>query len=116
MRYYAIKANKVYPVNDNSKEEFLRQGYNIIDENGNLVESSEKTKVPYEKYEKVKNELEKANEELEKANEELEISRQELTNKTIIEILLQYAEAKGIDIGQTTTEEGILKKIKEAEK
>lgn len=109
MRYYAIKANKVYPVNDNSKEEFLRQGYNIIDEKGNLVESSEKTKVPYEKYEKVKNELEKA-------NEELEISRQELTNKTIIEILLQYAEAKGIDIGQTTTEEGILKKIKEAEK
>lgn len=109
MRYYAIKANKVYPVNENTKEEFLRQGYNIIDEKGNLVESSEKTKVSYEKYEKVKKELEKA-------NEELEISRQELTNKTIIEILLQYAEAKGIDIGQTTTEEGILKKIKEAEK
>lgn len=109
MRYYAIKANKVYPVNENTKEEFLRQGYNIIDEKGNLVESSEKTKVPYEKYEKVKKELEKA-------NEELEISKEKLTNKPIIEILLQYAEAKGIDIGQTTTEEGILKKIKEAEK
>lgn len=109
MRYYAIKANKVYLVNENTKEEFLRQGYNIIDEKGNLVESSEKAKVPYEKYEKVKKELEKA-------NEELEISKQKMTNKSIAEILLLYAETKGINIDQVKTEEGILKKIKEAEK
>ena len=56
---YAQKANKVYQVNEVTKDTYLAQGYDIYDDKGNVMERSPKSSVPYSEYEKVLNELEK---------------------------------------------------------
>ena len=51
----------------------------------------------------------------EKVKESADENTSELANLSLEE-LKAYAEEKGIDIGQSTSQKGILKKIKEAEK
>ena len=51
----------------------------------------------------------------EKAKESADENTSELANLSLEE-LKAYAEEKGIDIGQSTSQKGILKKIQEAEK
>lgn len=99
---YAIKANKIYEVDNNSKKAYLAQGYDITDEKGNIIEHSPKATVSYSEYEKVTKQL-----------EELKICT-DISAMTLYELLAKYAELKGINIGQAASEEGILKKIKEA--
>lgn len=97
---FAVKANKVYHVDENSKKKYLAMGYDITDDKGNVIERSPKATVTFSEYEKVTKQLEKAT---------------DISNMTIFELLAKYAELKGIDVGQATSEEGVLKKIKEAE-
>lgn len=101
----AVKANKVYRVNEVSKKTYLTQGYDITDDKGNVIEHSPKSTVPYTDYEKVLKQLEEA-----KAGINVDIG-----TMTLAELLTKYAAVKGVDIGQATSEKGILDKIKEAE-
>ena len=49
----AIKGNKVYTVNETSKKSYLSQGYDIIDDSGDIIEHSPVSTVPYSEYAKV---------------------------------------------------------------
>lgn len=100
-KMYAVKANKMYQVDDTSKKTYLAQGYDIQDEKGNVIERSPKSTVPYAEYAKVV--------------KELEDSKSRMANMSVYELLATYAQLKNIDVGQATSEEGILKKIKDAE-
>lgn len=54
----AIKENKVYTIDETSKKSYLAQGFDIADDNFNIIEHSPTATVPYAEYAKVKNELE----------------------------------------------------------
>ncbi len=69
---YAKKANKVYRVDDITKETYLKQGFDICDDEGKVVERSKQATVPYAEYEKVTKELLNVKAELETAKAELE--------------------------------------------
>ena len=62
----AIKGNKVYSVNEKSKKGYLSQGYDIIDEKGDIIERSPVSTVPYSEYAKAIAENEVLCSELEK--------------------------------------------------
>lgn len=47
--------------------------------------------------------------------EDVELSNEEKLNSMSVEELTQYAKEHGIDIGNATSQKGILKKIKEVE-
>ena len=53
----AVKDNKVYRIDENSKEEYLAQGYNICDDSGKIVEYSPSATVSRAEYDKVFAEL-----------------------------------------------------------
>lgn len=73
----AKKANKVYTVNEVSKEAYLREGYDIYDDDGKLLKRSPVSTVPYAKYE----ELEKQVDKLKKENKTLKAKLAELETK-----------------------------------
>ena len=74
----AKKENKVYEVDKVSKDRYVKDGYDIYDDNGKLVQSAKNKTVSYEEFEKVKAELEeakkgiKSDKELEKASKKIE--------------------------------------------
>lgn len=49
----AIKGNKVYTVDETSKKAYLSQGYDIIDDSGDIIEHNPAATVPYSEYAKV---------------------------------------------------------------
>lgn len=62
----AIKGNKVYNVDENSKREYLAQGYDIIDDSGDIIEHNPAAAVPYSEYKRVIDENEVLQSELAK--------------------------------------------------
>ena len=85
----AKKANKVYTVSKVEMESYLAMGYDIFDEEGKLLKRSPKAQL-----EKVKGD---------------KFSVME------VEELQAYATEHSIDLGNATSKEGIIKKIKSAE-
>lgn len=73
----AKKANKVYTVNEDTKEAYLREGYDIYDDDGKLLKKSPVSTVSYAKYEEVEKQLEK----LKKENKTLKARIAELEAK-----------------------------------
>lgn len=68
----ATKGNKVYTISEAEKASFLKSGYDIYDDEGELVEYGKGKSVSYEKYVELENKykaLEKENAELKKAQE-----------------------------------------------
>lgn len=53
----AVKENKVYRIDENSKETYLAQGFNICDDNGKVIEYSHSATVSRADYNKVLAEL-----------------------------------------------------------
>ena len=53
----AVKDNKVYRTDENSKGIYLTQGFNICDDNGRIVEYSSSATVSRSEYDKVLAEL-----------------------------------------------------------
>ena len=49
----AIKDNKVYTVDETTKDAYLAQGFNITDDKGKVIERSPSSSVSYEAYSKV---------------------------------------------------------------
>ncbi len=49
----AVKENKVYTVDEISKKDYLAQGYDIVDDDFNVLERSPSATVPYREYEAI---------------------------------------------------------------
>lgn len=60
---YASKANKVYPVDANTKVSFAERGFDILDDDGKIIEHAKGKKIDYAKYQKLAEENEKLAEE-----------------------------------------------------
>lgn len=105
----AIKANKVYSIDESQKKHYIAQGFDIQDDEGNTIAYGQGKTVPYEKYA----ELETAHMELMAAYEK--VAGDGLSDMSIEE-LKAYAEAHNIDLGQATSQDGILKKIRASQK
>lgn len=104
----ASKGNKVYNIDENQKKSYITQGFDILSDDGEILEHGAGKTVSYETYEKLRKENEVLKRELSKSKER---TLEEMT----VEELTAYANEKGIDIGKSTSQEGIIKKIKEAE-
>lgn len=101
----AVKDNKVYDISKVQKEEYLSLGYDIYDDEGQLLERSPKATVPYLDYEKVVKERDEL---------KAQLSKSAGDNFSTMEIdeLKAYAAEHGIDLGNATSKDGIIKKIK----
>lgn len=66
----AVKANKVYTIDETAKSSYLSQGYDIADENGKVIERSPQSTVKYSEYEKVLAENKKLKTEIAKLKKE----------------------------------------------
>ena len=105
----ALKDNKVYTIDESQKAHYIALGFDIHDDEGNTVAYGQGKTVPYEKYA----ELETAHKELMEAYERL---AGDGLGEMTVEELKAYAAEHNIDIGQSTSQEGILKKIRAAQK
>lgn len=109
----AVKGNKVYTIEERQKKQYQENGYDILDDGGAVIAYARGKTVSYEQYQKVVDELNKlkasGTEGAGKAKED------ELCSMTADE-LRAYAETNGISIGNSTSQQGILKKIREAGK
>lgn len=54
----AVKGNKVYTVDEQSKTRYVNDGFDILDGDGNVIETGKGKTVSYEEYQKVVDELE----------------------------------------------------------
>lgn len=101
----AKKENKVYQLNtDAEKERYLNQGFDIYDDDGEIIEHSPLKKVSYSELEAVKKELQKLKEsKAENAADDSEV----------LKIVTAYAAEHQIELGKATTIKGIIKKIQE---
>lgn len=52
----AVKANKQYTISETEKSSYLAQGYDILDDDGAVIERSPQAAVSYSEYEKLLNE------------------------------------------------------------
>ena len=98
----AVKANKEYTIAEQEQKRYIADGYDIVDDNGNVIAYGRGKTVPYEQYKKVL--------------DALKTEKQETVDLTAmtVEELTAFAKDKGIDIGQATSQEGIIKKIRAA--
>ena len=101
----AVKANKEYTIAEQEQKRYIADGYDIVDDKGNIIAYGRGKTVPYEKYKKVLDELNALKAEKTESVDLTAIAVEELTG---------CANDKGIDIGQSTSQEGILKKIRAA--
>lgn len=69
MQYYAVKDNREIPViDDTEKDALVRQGYDIVDKNGNLIIPGRGKTVPYEQFTALQAENEALKKELAELN------------------------------------------------
>lgn len=104
----ALKGNKVYTIGETEKAHYVALGFDIQDDEGNVITHGRGKTVPYDTYAEVVKELK----DLKKLKTE---EKDDLSGKSVEE-LKEYAAATGIDIGNASSLDGILKKIKEAQK
>lgn len=52
----AVKSNKQYTISETEKPSYLAQGYDILDDDGIVIERSPQASVSYSEYEKLLNE------------------------------------------------------------
>ena len=99
----AKKENKVYRITtDQEKQRYLREGFDIYNDEGVLTEYSPLKKIEYCKYAALKKELE----ELKQGDTPKQ------PDADVFEILSDYASEHGIDLGNTSSVSGVVKKIK----
>lgn len=108
----ARKENKVYTINEQMKDRYLKEGFDIY-ENGEIVEHTPLKKIAYSEHLKKMAELEaKKDKEIANLKEGAKLS----VYDNVYHLLETYANEKGVDLGSVSTAEGILKKISESEK
>lgn len=108
----ATKGNKVYLIDENQKDSYKKQGFDIIDDAGNVISYGAGKTVSYDKYSKLKKENENLKarmSKLEKANEDYKLSAM------TVDQLKAYATERKINLDDATTKDAILEKIKAAQ-
>lgn len=68
----AVKANKQYTISETEKSSYLAQGYDILDDDGTVIERSPQATVLYSEYEKLLNENAALKTEIEQLKAEIE--------------------------------------------
>ncbi|MEG1004343.1 MAG: hypothetical protein RSD13_05040 [Clostridium sp.] len=66
----ASRGNKVYTIDEVQKKSYIEQGYDILDDEGNIIDYGTGKSVSYEDHRKVVDELNNLREENEKLKEE----------------------------------------------
>lgn len=114
----ASKGNKVYSITEQEKEAYKKQGYDIIDDEGEVIEYGTGKSVSYDKYKELENshlELIDAYNKLQEKCRVLEKEKEELRISAMtVDQLKAYAADRKVDLGDATTREAILSKFKEA--
>lgn len=123
----AIKDNKVYDINENQTDFYLSDGFDVYNEDGEVIEYSHLKTIKYSDHLKLLAEASKLENvetvvELEGKLQERDVKIAELENEintkhtNVMELLKGYAVSKGIEVGSATTAAGVLTKITDAEK
>ena len=60
----AIKENRQYTINDTDVQSFTKEGYDVYDDDGNIIAFGIGKSVPYEKYAKLLEQVEGLQEEI----------------------------------------------------
>ncbi|MBQ8803475.1 MAG: hypothetical protein IJZ53_07580 [Tyzzerella sp.] len=108
----AKKENKVYRITTESeKQRYLKDGYDIYDDEGKVLAYSPLKKIEYGKYVKLQEENTALKVELEEAKAN---TGDENDDADVIAILTAYAQEHEIDLGRATTITGIVKKINDS--
>lgn len=97
----AVKGNKIYTIAESQKDSYVKQGFDITDNSGAIVEYGAGKTIDYKKYK----ELEDKYAALESENMSLKISAM------TVDQLKAYALERKIDLGEATTRDAILAKI-----
>lgn len=82
----AIRKNKVYTINETEKSYYIAQGYDILDDEGEIISYGAGKSVSYEEYRKVKDRLdllELENEKLKEENKKLKVENKELKKSLV---------------------------------
>ena len=104
----AVKANKVYTIVEAEMKRYIDEGFDICDDDGNIVKYGRGKTVPYEEYAALQEELKKVQTELE------ETKTNTANDEETVKILTAYAAEHEVDLGRATTVTGIVKKIQDA--
>ena len=97
----ASKGNREYSVTEENMQHYVNEGFDIYDDDGEIIKHGKGKTVSQEEHEKLLAELEEAR-------------KSTLSDSEVIPILKEYADMKEIDIGQASTAKGIYTKIKDA--
>lgn len=106
----AKKENKVYRIaTEAEKKRYLKEGYDIYDDDGNVLEYSPLKKIAYNAYAKLLEE----NKLLQEENQKLSVAATPVDDAEVVAVLAEYATEHMIDIGKSSSVPGIMRKIKE---
>ncbi len=131
----ARKENKVYQINNQQKDRYLKEGFDIY-EDGQIVEHTPKKVIKYSDHlskmktataeiELLKTELDSKETATAEQDKEIKMLKEQLASfeetkivntENVLDLLKGYAAAKSIDIGSSTSASGVLNKILEVEK
>lgn len=112
---YAKKLNKVYTISTlEEKNSYLAQGYDIYDEQGNIIKHNPAKTIAYSEYERLLQENRELRARLEGGAPAGENETADPLAAMTVEDLKRYAKDNNINIGSSTSQGGILKKIREA--
>ena len=100
----AVKGNRSYTITDADKAFYKKQGFDIIGDEGQILEHGDGKTVPYEKYEKVLKELEELKAGSKQEHKELE----DMTKPELEEV----AKAYEVEYSSRATKDEIIKLIK----
>ncbi|WP_300385147.1 hypothetical protein [Clostridium sp.] len=67
----ATKGNKIYTITEAEKDFYVKQGFDILDDKGNIIEHGAGKQIKVEEYETLKIEKEKLEKENKKLKEEI---------------------------------------------
>lgn len=98
----AVKANREYTITEAEKDFYQKQGFDIINDNGNVIQYGAGKTVPYEQYKKVVDELEA----LKNGTKHKEL--EEMTKPELEEV----AKAYDVEYDSKTTKPELIKLIK----
>ncbi len=109
----AKKDNKVYRIDPDSKKRYMDEGYDIYDDDGQLIQHSPLKKIPLSEHERVVGEIKAANESLSTKVKELEAAAADKDDQDTLDILKSFASEHGVSLGKAASVAGVVKKIKE---
>ena len=98
----AIKGNKVYAVDEHTKDMYIKSGFDILDDEGNIIQYGVGKTVSMDEYNKLKDRCKEL---------EREVENYTLAAMTVEQLKAYAAEIK-LDLGEASTKDAILERIK----